>query len=82
MMFGLVLVTGLCFGGGRRQDQGTGGMAPSGKFPGDWKPTADYARRQDISVATVLTIEGYDYTNGDDYVKFWSNMFNVKTDVI
>jgi putative aldouronate transport system substrate-binding protein len=79
---GLVLMAGLGFGGGRRQDTGTGETAAPKNFPGGWKPTADYGRRQTLSIADVLKIEGYDYTNGDDYLKFWSSMFNVNLDVI
>ncbi|GHU94643.1 hypothetical protein FACS189479_07630 [Spirochaetia bacterium] len=76
-------VTSLVFAGG---GQASGGSSASagvvrGPYPGGWKPTHDYSKQVSFSMATVQTIEGYNYTSGDPFAKWWSDNFNYKIDV-
>jgi len=48
------------------------------EFPGGWKPTHDYKNNLTFAIANVGVTEGYDYTNGDAYVRWFANAFNAK----
>jgi putative aldouronate transport system substrate-binding protein len=41
----------------------------------------DYSQRMTVSIANVAPIEGYDYTAGDKYVKFWTDRYNVDVEI-
>lgn len=41
-----------------------------------WKPTADYSKKVSLTQATTQAIDGYDYTAGDGYARFYSEKFN------
>lgn len=41
-----------------------------------------YDEKLTISFANVGPIEGYDYTAGDDYAKYWSEKFNWEIDMV
>ncbi|MDR2933433.1 MAG: hypothetical protein LBV27_10050 [Oscillospiraceae bacterium] len=58
-----------------------GADAADSDFPGGWLPTTSYDERVTFTMATVQTLEGYDYTAGDDYVKWWSDNFNYDIEV-
>lgn len=70
------------YSGGRQGGSGSNAASVSAReFPGGWKPAGDLSKKVDFSMATVQTIEGYNYTTGDPYVKWWSDNFNYKIDV-
>jgi len=41
----------------------------------------DYSERLKVTIANVGPIEGYDYTAGDNYVKFWTDRYNVDVEM-
>jgi putative aldouronate transport system substrate-binding protein len=57
------------------------GAMPEKEFPGGWKPTTNYSEKVDFTAATVSTIEGYNYTDGDPLCKWESDLFNYTLDL-
>ncbi|GHV16286.1 hypothetical protein FACS189493_1880 [Spirochaetia bacterium] len=51
------------------------------EFPGGWKPTADYSKKLPFEVMALQATEGYDFTAGDDLVKWYSDRFNYTIDI-
>lgn len=41
----------------------------------------DYSERMTVSIANVAPLEGYDYTAGDAYAKFWTDRYNVDIEI-
>lgn len=48
---------------------------------GDIVPQSDLSKRVTITLASIQTTEGYDYTSGDDFAKFYSEKFNYDLEV-
>ncbi|MDR2303290.1 MAG: hypothetical protein LBE10_01695 [Treponema sp.] len=78
-----VILAALILGaaGCRAKEAPQASRAPAIEFPGGWKPTADYGEQVTISTAAVLSIDGYDYSNGDDFAKWYSRHFNSRLEV-
>ncbi len=49
---------------------------------GDWFEGKDFSEKMTITLASVQIEDGYDYTAGDDWVKSWTDRFNVEWDII
>lgn len=90
MLLGLVACTGGGSSSGGTEPSGstsggggTSGSEPAGDsdFPGGWQPTTSYDEKVTFTMATVQTLEAYDYNEGDDYVKWWSENFNYEIEV-
>jgi putative aldouronate transport system substrate-binding protein len=82
VLVGMSVLVGSLYARGQGGREGSSaGPAVAREFPGGWKPTSDLSRRVDFTMATVQTIEGYNYTDGDPYVKWWSDAFNYRMDV-
>jgi putative aldouronate transport system substrate-binding protein len=76
-----ILVSAVYARGGQSGGSGGGGAAAVKEFPGGWKPSSDLSKKVNFTMATVQTIEGYNYTSGDPFVKWWSDAFNYTIDV-
>ena len=48
----------------------------------DWFAGKDFSEKMTINLASVQIDESKDYTNGDDFVKWWADTFNVEFDII
>jgi putative aldouronate transport system substrate-binding protein len=78
----LIAIAAASFGAcGKKAETPAASTASAVEFPGGWKPTVDYSKRLDIAEAFVGTTDGYDYTNGDEYVKWFTSRFNVDLEV-
>ncbi len=53
----------------------------SGELSGDWEPQSDLSKHVTITYASVQGTEGYDYTNGDDLARYYSEKFNYTLEV-
>ena len=53
----------------------------SGELSGDWEPQSDLSKHVTITYASVQGMEGYDYTNGDDLARYYSEKFNYTLEV-
>ena len=52
------------------------GSTQSNAADNRWKPTADYSKKVSLTLATPQVVDGYDYTAGDGFAKFYSDKFN------
>ena len=48
---------------------------------GSWQPTGDYSEKVKFTMAAVQTVEGHDYTAGDDFAKYYSEKFNFEIEI-
>ncbi len=68
--------------------QSTGGVSqqPTSEQPSTdpttEQPTKDYSKKLTLEYANVAPLEGYDYTAGDAYAKYWSDKFNWELDIV
>jgi putative aldouronate transport system substrate-binding protein len=72
VLFVLACLCGSLFAGGKRDSAGSAGSSSS---------TNRYAKRLNISLANVGVLEGYNFTSGDGFVKYYSEKFNYNLDV-
>ena len=66
----------------QEQDAGSNNDAKEGEDQdGEIAPQSDLSKRVTITLATIQATEGYDYTSGDDFAKFYSEKFNYDLEV-
>ncbi len=47
----------------------------------EWFEGKDFSEKQVISIASIQVEDSFDYNQGDDFVKWWSENFNIEWDV-
>jgi putative aldouronate transport system substrate-binding protein len=63
-------------GGRTNAAPAAGSAGPAVTFPGGWKPTGDYSKKLNFEIMALQATEGYDFTAGDELVKWYSDRFN------
>jgi putative aldouronate transport system substrate-binding protein len=67
----LVCLCGIVFAGGKKDNVG----------PVEGAETNQYTKKLNISLANVGVLEGYDFTSGDGFAKYYAEKFNYNLDV-
>lgn len=88
LLLALVLLVSLASCGSDKEQPASGQQSSNASQSTTAAPSAEadksvskYANKVTIQYANVAPIEGYDFTAGDPYAKFWSEKFNWKIEV-
>jgi putative aldouronate transport system substrate-binding protein len=78
LILGAAALAGLVFSGcgNKTGAPAASDAAPAVSFPGGWKPIGDYSKKLNFDAMALQATEGYDFTAGDDMVKWYSDRFN------